>query len=73
MEHDRGNTEKQLGRWHRDIAHKDADGYLLLEGLSYIDGICVGPLRWREISGPQNQEPSAETMNALRVPIDSCD
>ena len=34
--------------WHRALAHKDAAGRLLTRGLPYIDGLCVGPKRWRE-------------------------
>ena len=43
--------------WHLGLAHKDAAGRLLSRGLPYIDGLCVGPKRWREELEPEHVRP----------------
>ena len=53
----RGLEVKPLTPWHRGLAHKDAAGRLLSRGLPYIDGLCVGPKRWREELEPDHVRP----------------
>ena len=54
----RGLEVKPLTPWHRGLAHKDAAGRLLSRGLPYIDGLCVGPKRWREELDPDHVRPT---------------
>ena len=51
----RKETDKLPTPWDCAIAHKDAHGRLLLQGLPYIDGLCVGPKEWREVLNPSHQ------------------
>ena len=54
----RGLEVKPPTPWHRGLAHKDAAGRLLSRGLPYIDGLCVGPKRWREELQPEHVRPA---------------
>ena len=54
----RGEATKQPTPWHRLLAHKDKVGRLLTSGLPYIDGMCVGPTRWREELDVDHVRPS---------------
>ena len=43
--------------WHYGLHHKDAKGRLLTQGLPFVEGIRVGPKRWREELNPEHQRP----------------
>ena len=53
----RKETDKPPTPWDRAIAHKDANGRLLLQGLPYIDGFCVGAREWRQVLDPNHKVP----------------
>ena len=61
----RNVDNKRPTPWDAAIAHKDAKGSCLLQGLPYIDGFCVGPREWREVHNPSHQVPGPNTQDPL--------
>ena len=62
--------------WDCAIAHKDAKGCLLLKGLPYIDGFCVGAKEWREVHNPSHEVPEKHkgpTQKDLHERLDAFD
>ena len=73
MEHARGEAKRMPAPWDFDIAHKSAEGELMLQGLPYIDGFCLVPRKWRTIHDPSHQVPPTRTQNESPVRIDAFD
>ena len=62
--------------WDGAIAHKDANGCLLLRGVPYIDGFCVGAKEWHLVHNPSHEVPEKHkgpTQKDLHERLDAFD